>query len=77
MGSNYFLLQPTNTNAKNGFPASAPFDARSGGFTYHLQNVALLPWYLGTAAPAGSVTVFLMRTRFLLLHSHARIACRA
>ena len=58
VGSNYFLLQPTNTNAKNGFPASAPFDARSGGFTYHLQNVALLPWYLGTVAPAGSVYSF-------------------
>jgi chitinase len=45
IGSNYFLLQPTNTNPKNSFPASPPFSARSGGFTYHLQNVALLPWY--------------------------------
>ncbi len=58
VGSNYFLLQPTNTNAKNGFPASAPFAARTGGFDYHLQNVALLPWYMGTAAPTGSVYSF-------------------
>ncbi|MGA9718982.1 MAG: glycosyl hydrolase family 18 protein, partial [Acidobacteriaceae bacterium] len=58
VGSNYFLLEPTNTNTKNGFPASAPFDARTGGFEYHLQNVALLPWYLGAAAPAGSVYSF-------------------
>lgn len=58
VGSNYFLLEPTNTNAKNGFPASAAFEARTGGFDYHLQNVALLPWYLGTAAPAGSVYSF-------------------
>jgi chitinase len=54
VGSNYFLLEPTNTNAKNGFPASAPFPARTAGFTYHLQNVALLPWYLGAAAPERS-----------------------
>lgn len=48
IGSNYFLLQPTNTNPKNSFPASHPFEATTDGFTYHLQNVALLPWYLGT-----------------------------
>jgi chitinase len=58
VGSNYFLLEPTNTNPKNGFPASTPFPARAGGFTYHLQNVALLPWYAGAAAPANSVYTF-------------------
>ncbi len=58
IGSNYFLLEPTNTNPKNGFPASAPFPARAAGFTYHLQNVALLPWYAGSAAPANSVYSF-------------------
>jgi chitinase len=58
VGSNYFLLEPTNTNPKNGFPASTPFEAQAGGFAYHLQNVALLPWYLGAAAPAGSVCSF-------------------
>lgn len=43
IGSSYFLLQPTNTNHKNHFPESAPFVAKS----YHLSNVALLPWYTG------------------------------
>jgi chitinase len=55
VGSNYFLLEPTNTNAKNGFPASKAFVARTGGFEYHLQNVALLSWYLsGTASTSGT-----------------------
>jgi chitinase len=58
IGSNYFLLEPTNTNPKNGFPASPPFPARTSGFTYHLQNVALLPWYAAAAAPPGSVYSF-------------------
>jgi chitinase len=44
-GSTYFLLEPTNTNLKNNFPASKPFVAAG----YHLQNVALLPWYLGAS----------------------------
>jgi chitinase len=58
VGSNYFLLEPTNTNPKNGFPASPSFAARTGGFTYHLQNIALLPWYLGASAPAATVYSF-------------------
>jgi chitinase len=58
IGSDYFLLEPTNTNPKNGFPASASFPARTAGFTYHLQNVALLPWYAGAAAAPGSVYSF-------------------
>jgi chitinase len=58
IGSNYFLLEPTNVNPKNSFPASPSFSARSGGFTYHLQNVALLPWYptLSSSNPGGSAT---------------------
>jgi chitinase len=59
IGSNYFLLEPTNTNPKNSFPASAAFPVAASGFTYHLQNVALLSWYLGSAAsPSGSVYSF-------------------
>jgi chitinase len=54
IGSNYFLLEPTNTNFKNSFPASPSFSAPSGAFTYHLQNVALLPWYLGAAGVTGA-----------------------
>ena len=56
VGSPFFLLQPTDMNHKNNFPASKGFVARVGGETYHLQNVALLPWYTGGAA--GSVFSF-------------------
>jgi chitinase len=55
IGSNYFLLEPTNTNSKNSFPESTPFLARTNRFTYHLQTIALLSWYLGpSAAPASA-----------------------
>jgi len=49
VGSTYFQLQPTDTNAKNNFPASKPFIATEKGTTWHLQNVALLPWYLSAS----------------------------
>jgi chitinase len=45
----YFLLEPTDTNPKNNFPESKAFVAHAGGATYHLQNVALLPWYIGAS----------------------------
>lgn len=54
VGSNYFLLEPTDTNPKNAFPASPAYTARLHGVTYHLQNVALLHWYLGASAQHGS-----------------------
>ena len=47
VASTYFLLEPTNTNPKNNIPASKAFVAQADGATYHLQNVALLPWYTG------------------------------
>jgi len=50
-GSQYFQLEPTNTNPKNNFPASRAFAARVKNTEYHLQNTALLGWY--TAAAAG------------------------
>lgn len=56
VGSPFFLLQPTDMNHKNNFPASKGFAAHVGGETYHLQNVALLPWYTGGSA--GSVFSF-------------------
>ena len=49
----YFLLEPTDTNRKNNLPYSKPFVISNGTSTYHVQNVALLPWYLGTG-PAFS-----------------------
>lgn len=54
VASTYFQLQPTNTNPKNNFPASKPYAAA----TYHLQNVALMPWYIGQSGPFGSTFSF-------------------
>jgi chitinase len=53
VGSTYFQLQPTDTNPKNNFPASKPFLATAKGTTWHLQNVALLPWFLSASGAAG------------------------
>ena len=53
VASAYFLLEPTNTNPKNHIPASKAFVADMGGLTYHLQNVALLPWYTSSSAGTG------------------------
>lgn len=57
-GSTYFLLEPTNTNPKNNIPASTAFAARTGGREYHLQNAALLPWYMGRVEGLGSAYSF-------------------
>ena len=59
VGSTYFQLQPTDTNPKNHFPASKPFIASAKGTAWHLQNVALLPWYMsafGTASGTDSLS---------------------
>jgi chitinase len=58
VGSTYFLLQPTNTNPKNNFPASKAFAARLGGATYHLQNAATLAWYTGDTETYGRAFSF-------------------
>ena len=49
LATEYFLNDPTDTNWKNRTPSSKPFVAREGGRSYHLQNVALLSWYAGSA----------------------------
>jgi chitinase len=54
VASPYFLLEPTNTNAKNNIPASTAYVTGS----YHLQNVALLPWYTGAAEGLGATYSF-------------------
>ncbi len=54
IATRYFLLQPTDTNLKNNFPASPAFVAK----TYHLQNVALLPWYVGSSEVLGTTYSF-------------------
>jgi chitinase len=53
VASAYFLLEPTDANPKNNFPASKAFVARAHKAVYHLQNVALLPWYTGGAEGVG------------------------
>jgi len=58
VASAYFLLEPTDTNPKNNFPASKAFVAAVNGTSYHLQNVALLPWYTGAAEELGSTYSF-------------------
>jgi chitinase len=58
VGSQYFLLEPTNTNPKNNIPASKPFVAKTGRADFHLQNVALLPWHLGAAEGLGRTYSF-------------------
>jgi chitinase len=56
--TNIFLLEPTNTNPKNNIPASKAFVARVGTMTYHLQNTALLPWYIGISGGLGGTYSF-------------------
>ncbi len=61
VGSTYFQLQPTDTNPKNHFPASKPFIATAKSTAWHLQNVALLPWYMsafGTASTDSLSTTY-------------------
>jgi len=58
VASPYFLLEPTNTNLKNNIPASKAFVAHAGEAVYHLQNVALLPWYTGGSDGLGSTYSF-------------------
>ncbi|HUB83668.1 MAG TPA: glycosyl hydrolase family 18 protein [Bryobacteraceae bacterium] len=53
IATTYFLLAPTDTNARGNIPVSPPFAAPLGGSVYHLQNMALLPWYAGVSANAG------------------------
>jgi chitinase len=58
VASTYFQLQPTDTNLKNNFPESKPFAVGTGGAAYHVQNVALMPWYLGSSDSMGSTYSF-------------------
>lgn len=53
VGSYYFQLEPTDTNLKNDFPESPSFVLDQGGHTYHVENIALLSWYLKAADAAN------------------------
>lgn len=54
----YFLLEPTDTNRKNNVPASPPFEVTTSRGRYHVQNIALLPWYVGRAPTLGTAYSF-------------------
>jgi chitinase len=58
VGTDLFLLEPVNTNLKNTLPVSRPFIAKAGKDTWHLQTVALLPWYTGAFEGWGSTYSF-------------------
>jgi chitinase len=58
VGTDLFLLEPVNTNLKNTLPVSRPFVARAGKDIWHLQTVALLPWYTGAFEGWGSTYSF-------------------
>jgi chitinase len=58
IATTYFLLEPTSTNPKNNFPASKAFVAQVGGAAWHLENVALLPWYTGAFEGSGGAYSF-------------------
>ncbi len=58
VASTYFLLEPTDMNPRSNFPVSKGFAAAAGGTTYHLQNVALLPWYTGASEDLGRAYSF-------------------
>ena len=58
IASAYFLLEPTDTNFKNNFPASKAFVAKTKQHRYNLENVALLPWYTGVTEGLGNTYSF-------------------
>jgi len=58
IGTDLFLLEPVNTNLKNTLPVSKAFVARAGRDVWHLQTVALLPWYTGAFDGWGSTYSF-------------------
>ena len=62
VGSSYFLLDPVDTNPKNNIPAAPAFAARVVAATYHLQDVALLSWYLGGSGVLSFPDAGLLRT---------------
>lgn len=58
VAATYTLLEPTDTNPRSDIPVSKPFIVHSAGRSWHLQNVALLRWYLGSADGLSSTLAF-------------------
>ena len=57
-GAKYTLLEPTDTNPRSDLPVSKPWVTAAGNVSWHLQNVALLPWYLDASEGLGSTYSF-------------------
>lgn len=55
VGSNYYELEPTDVNLKNNFPQSPAFTMGTSDQKYHVQNIALLSWYL---QQSGDSTIY-------------------
>ncbi|HZY63745.1 MAG TPA: glycosyl hydrolase family 18 protein [Edaphobacter sp.] len=51
-----FLTGPTDTNPRSNFPSSPAYVANLNGTSYHLQNVALIPWYTQVAESGAKNT---------------------
>lgn len=58
VASTYFLLEPTDLNPRSNIPLSNAFAAHTSAGTYHLQNVALLPWYTSLSQNLGTAFSF-------------------
>jgi chitinase len=58
IAATYTLLEPTDTNPRSDLPVSKPFIVNSGGRSWHVQNVALLRWYLGASEDSRSLYSF-------------------
>ena len=58
IASAYVLNEPTDTNPRSELPVSKPFVAMAGGSSWHVQNVALMPWYTGGGQTGGGVYSF-------------------
>lgn len=58
VGAAYTLLEPTDTNPRSDLPVSEPFIVDTGGSRWHVQNVALLGWYLHASDGLPSVYSF-------------------
>lgn len=58
IAARYTLLEPTDTNPRSELPVSRPWVAASKHASWHVQNVALLSWYLGTSNDLGSTFSF-------------------
>lgn len=58
IAATYTMMDPTETNPRSDLPVSDPWVVASRGMRWHVQNVALLPWYLSSAEGLGNAYSF-------------------